>query len=198
MLSEEQKRERFYEFYLIAHPIKANVIKVDNNQSDLAEQSMAEFEHNMPYAFKIAGEMAQIQSQSLKPLRNMGDKVADLITYLEFQSKKIDLMMSYILQQQDEPQHQANAIKFGGGGAVVVSNIAENIGETHILKLFVESEAAAVFCYAEVIEIEHINDEYHVSYLYTHIREEDQELLVRASLHLQTQILRKQQLDMHD
>ena len=58
------------------------------------------------------------------------------------------------------------------------------------VKVFLEKEAAAIFCLAEVIDVEVIDDLYHVSYVYTHIRDQDQELLVRASLHLQTSQLR--------
>jgi hypothetical protein len=54
-----------------------------------------------------------------------------------------------------------------------------------------EAEAAAIYCIAEVIEVEQVDDLFHTSYVYTHIREQDQELLVRASLHLQTSQLRK-------
>lgn len=193
LLSQDQKRDRFNEFYLIAHPIMANVLKADKNMPPLASQSMHEFENNMPYAFKIAGEMSEIQSQSLKPLRGLGDKLGDLVDYLQLQAKKIDLMMSYILQQQDEPAYRATAVKFGGGGAIISADNTVNIGETRIIKLFIESESAAVYCYAEAIEQEKVDDKYQIKYLFTHIRDQDQELLVRASLHLQTHALRKQQ-----
>lgn len=194
MLSNEQKHERFTEFYLIAHPINANVLDANAEQQQaLAQQSMHDFEANMPYAFRIAGEMADFQSQSLKPLRGLGEKLGDLVDYLQFQAKKIDLMMSYILQQQDDPKSRVSAIKFGGGGVVIATTETISIGETRIVKLFLESESAAVYCYAEAIASVQHDDSNHVSFLFTHIRDTDQELLVRASLHLQTAALRKQQ-----
>lgn len=189
MQSIEQKRDQFAAFYSIAHPIKANILPCSRAQ---AESSMQEFEDNMPYAFKIAGEMAEIQSQTLKPLRNLGDKLDDLVAYLQFQAKKIDLMMSYILQQQDQVEHQASAIKFGGGGVVVEQPDLPEIGQAQIIKLFLVTESAAIYCFAEVIDVEPTASGANVTYIYTHIREQDQELLVRASLHLQTAALRKQ------
>ncbi|MDT0594169.1 PilZ domain-containing protein [Glaciecola petra] len=186
----EEKIEQFNEFYLIPFNIKVNVLPCDKEPSSI---SMADFENSMPYAFKIAGEMAEIQSQTLKPLRNLGDKLNDLVDYLQFQAKKIDLMMSYILQQQDDPKYRQTAIKFGGGGVIVRQNNKVDLGETRVIKLFLESESAAIYCLAEAIVCEQINEEQtDISYVYTHIRERDQELLVRASLHLQTQTLRKQ------
>ena len=59
------------------------------------------------------------------------------------------------------------------------------------LKLFLDAEAAAIFCYGEVITCEQVEDSYHIAFIFNTIREQDQELLVRASLHIQTQQLRK-------
>lgn len=65
------------------------------------------------------------------------------------------------------------------------------VGQQAELKLFLDAEAAAIFCYGEVITCENTDDGYHIAFVFNSIREQDQELLVRASLHLQTQQLRK-------
>lgn len=187
MNSLEEKKQRFESFFLIKHPTKVNVSVVDGKQ---AMQTMQEFESNMPYAFKIASELSEIESQALKPLRSMGEKLDELVNYLQLQARKIDLMMSYILIQQDDENSRAEAVKFGGGGIIVGHSSAIDIGTTAEVKIFLEQEAAAIYCLAEVINVEAVDDLYHVSYVYTHIREQDQELLVRASLHLQTHQLR--------
>jgi hypothetical protein len=185
--SLDSKKEQFSAFYLIAYPIKANIVDITQQQFS---QSALEFEKHMPYAFKIAGEMADIQSKALKPLRGLGEKLEDLVAYLQFQTKKIDLMMSFILQQQDEPEYRADAIKFGGGGCVISHTKAVNVGDVKAIKLFLETESAAIYAYGEAIESISTDNGYELSYVFTHIREQDQELLVRASLHLQTQALR--------
>jgi len=185
--SLEEKKQRFESFFLIKHPTKVNVSVVDEKQ---AMQSMQEFESNMPYAFKIASELSEIESQALKPLRSMGEKLEELVNYLQLQARKIDLMMSYILIQQDDEKNRAEAVKFGGGGIIVSHSSTIDIGTSAEVKIFLEQEAAAIYCLAEVINVEAVDDLYHVSYVYTHIREQDQELLVRASLHLQTHQLR--------
>lgn len=189
-MDSAQLQQQFSEFFLIAHPIKVNIEALDQTQQ---QHDFEAFQANMPYAFKIAGEMSQIQSQALKPLRNMGEKLEELVDYLKLQAQKIDLMMSYILQQQDSEACRATAIKFGGGGVIVEQNAAVEIGSQYQVKLFLESESAAVFCYATALASEQQGDVYHNSFAYTHIRDSDQELLVRASLHLQTQALRAKQ-----
>ena len=185
--SLEEKKKRFESFFLINYPTKVNISVVDAEQ---ATQSMEEFESNMPYAFKIASELSEIESQALKPLRSMGEKLEGLVDYLQLQARKIDLMMSYILIQQDDENKRAEAVKFGGGGVIVRQISCMEIGVLAEVKIFLEKEAAAIYCLAEVIEVDIVDDLYHVSYVYTHIRDQDQELLVRASLHLQTSQLR--------
>ena len=55
-------------------------------------------------------------------------------------------------------------------------------------------EASAVYCYTEVVAIEkQDNDHYQYTVLFTSIRNTDQELIVRASLHAQTRQLKKRQ-----
>lgn len=190
-MSLEQKKQQFEEFFLISWPLKANVLQFEDKGCALQNQSMEMFESSMPYAFRISANMNDIHSKSHQLLKKIGDKVNDLIDYLELQAEKIDLMMSYILQQQDSAQDQVQSVKFGGAGLIIEDERDIEIGETCIVKLFIESERAAVYTYAEAIEVNVINEKKQTSLLFTHIREEDQELLVKASLHLQTQSLRK-------
>ncbi len=183
------KREKFSSFFLIEHPITINIVPIT---SDATNIDMKTFEQSMPYAFRISAEMSEIESQALRPFRNMGEKFEELIDYLQLQARKMDLMMSYILQQQDNEEFRATTQKFGGGGLSVYSSTQVNLGECVEAKLFLEDEAAAVYTYAEAINCKKIEDRYLVDYYFTHIREQDQELLVRASLHLQTKQLRIQ------
>ncbi|NMH58753.1 PilZ domain-containing protein [Alteromonas ponticola] len=187
-LTLEQKKVQFDEFFMIAHPIKINIKLLSN---DVALPDVDQLDEVMPYAFRIANEMSTVQSQALRPLRGLSDHASDLVDYLNLQTRKIDLMMSYILQQQDEPDTRFEAVKFGGGGLVTHHHTDIPVGTNAELKLFLTEEAAAIFCYGEVITCQQAEDEYHIAFIFNRIREEDQELLVRASLHLQTQQLRK-------
>lgn len=191
-LSTEEKQQQFNEFFLIKHKLNVNVRPIEKNQ--VPELSM--LDENMPYAFKIAGELASIEAQALRPLRNLSSHAAELSQFLNAQARKIDLMMSYILHQQDDESFRFVSLRFGGGGIEVISDQPMNLGVCVELRIFLTEEASAVFCYAEVIscEVEESTDNeptYKVAFIYSRIRETDQELLVRASLHLQAQQLRK-------
>ncbi|GGW76479.1 PilZ domain-containing protein [Alteromonas halophila] len=184
----EQKKAQFDEFFMMRHPLNVNV----SLQSDAEPlPAVEDLDTHMPYAFRIAGEMASIEAQALRPLRHLSDHAESLADYLNHQARKIDLMMSFILHQQDDEDCRYTTDKFGGGGMVIVSQTALEVGRTAQIKLFLDQEAAAIFCYGEVIACEKAGNDYHIAFIFNRIREQDQELLVRASLHLQTLELRK-------
>ncbi|APE05480.1 PilZ domain-containing protein [Alteromonas sp. RW2A1] len=187
-LSLEEKKAQFEEYFSIASNINVNIRPLAEGESVPAEDAI---EDAMPYAFRIASEMATIEAQAIRPLRNLGDHAESLADFLNHQSRKIDLMMSFVLHQQDDPQQRNRSVKFGGGGVVVESDTSLEVGALAELKLFLDAEAAAIFCYGEVITCEPVEDSYHIAFIFSAIREQDQELLVRASLHIQTQQLRK-------
>lgn len=187
-LSLEEKKAQFDEYFSILHKINVNVKPLAEDEKVPTEAGL---ESVMPYAFRVASEMASIEAQALRPLRHLSDHAESLAEYLNHQARKIDLMMSFILHQQDEPSHRYNTLKFGGGGLIIQSSSAMAVGQQAELKLFLDAEAAALFCYGEVITCENTDDGYHIAFVFNSIREQDQELLVRASLHLQTQQLRK-------
>lgn len=187
-ISLEEKQQQFNEFFTIEHAIRVNFKAV---AAGFALPDVDDLGDHMPYAFRVASEATAIDAQALRPLRNMGEHAVELANFLNAQSRKIDLLMSLVLQQQDDPSLAYESVKFGGGGIIVKCDEAYEPEQIIELKLFLKEEASAIFCYGEVIECQQAGEQYHVSLIYNCIREEDQDLLVRASLHLQTAQLRK-------
>lgn len=190
-LSLEQKLEQFQEFFSITHSIKVNMRPLE---ASFVLPNVDCIVDHMPYAFQVASELANIDVKSLRPLRNLGSHASELVDFLNHQSHKIDLMMSLILQQEEDPKLVYESHKFGGGGVVLVCPEPMDIGQRVELKLFIKEEASAIFCFAEVITCQPQDDQYHVSLIFTRIREQEQDLLVRASLHLQQANLKKRHL----
>ena len=190
-LSLEQKQQQFHEFFMIKHPLLVNMQIMPE---DFVLPNGSQFIQDMPYAFRIAAEVSQVDANSFRPLRKLGEHAAELMDFLNRQSKKIDLIMSIVLQQQDQPENRYQAVEFGGGGVVLDCPTPITVGSQLELKLFLTEEASAVYCFGEVIACQAADDRYHVSSIFTRIREEDQEQLVRATLHIQTQQLKKRRI----
>lgn len=187
-LSLEQKHQQFDEYFMIKHNIPVNMRLMSD---DFMLPEIDDLHQHMPYEFQIASELSDIDIKALRPLRRLGEHAIELAEFLNHQSRKIDLMMSLILQQNSNHEETFDSLQFGGGGIVLDSKRELSVGGTTELKLFLREEASAIFCFAEVIACKLVDDTYHVSLIFTRIREEDQDLLVTASLHLQAANLRK-------
>ena len=187
-LTLAQKHQQFEEFFMIKHKLQLNLQLLE---AHFELPSPDDIEQHMPPAFKIASELATIDSKSVRHLRGLSDHATELVEYLQHQSRKIDLMMSLILQSEHQPDERYQCEKFGGGGIVLSGHEPLPLGSMVELKLFIPEESTAIFCYAEVIACEPKEDKQHISLIYSCIREQDQDLLVRASLHFQASNLRK-------
>ncbi len=108
----EQKLTKYNEFFSIEHEFSINILPVEEHMGVSYEQFLA----NMPTPFKMASDMSTIDQAALRPLQALSGSAAQLVDYLNHQSKKIDLLIGYILSQQDEEQHRYQGLRFGGGG----------------------------------------------------------------------------------
>ena len=190
-----RKQQLFNEYFTINQDVNVNVIPCEN---DFQLPSYDQFVREMPYSFRLASEVSTLEASSIRPLRNLGSIGDDLVEFLKAQSRKIDLIMSYILTMEDEDQNRLVTQSYGGGGLTIISNTPLDVGRIAQLKLFLSEEACAIFCYGEVIKVEKISantsdsdDKYLISLYYARIREEDRELIVRASLHQQSRQLKR-------
>ena len=187
------KLAQFDEFFSIDYHFNINVSLLSSVKAPSYEQ----FIENMPTPFKIASQINTLDQSALRPLQAVSGVASQLMEYLNHQAQKIDLLVGYIISQQNVEEQRYQAIKFGGGGIIFqTSNGSEfNIGDYLDLKLFFSEDNSAIYCLGEVIAIDsNVNDasdEQHRQYkvIFHHIREEDRELLVRNSLHQQSKQL---------
>jgi len=187
-----QKLSDFELYFQIDESNRVNLFAVDDSA---VPKSLAELEADIPPLFKLANEVSSLEQSALGPLRNLGDIAQELTTFLQAQSRKIDLIMSHILASEQPEDNSIYCDSYGGGGIKFTSE--HLLGQKFRTKLFLQHEASAVYCYSEVVAIEkQDNEHYQYTLLFVSIRDSDQELVVRASLHAQTRQLKKcQQLE---
>ena len=192
----EQDSAQFSEYFQLNHAIEVNISKGDVLSNTPTDD---EFDALIPLPYKLASEMKGVEQNMLRPLRQLGDVIEPLADYLKAQSRKIDLMMHYILQAQDEDDERHLTISFGGGGFVFSSTDSYSKEDYLVCKLFCNEEASAIYCLGRVIDScdnDKQGDESETLYtvLFHKIRDEDRENVVRASLHQQSkQLLKKTQ-----
>jgi hypothetical protein len=186
-LSLEEKRAQYHEFFAIEYDFSVNVKVVDSDKG----KSFDRFSRDMPIPFKLATDMSSIDQSALRSLQNLGTSAAQLVSFLNQQSQKIDLLIGYILSQQDAEEFRYKGIKFGGGGINFTAKNIFNVGELLELKIFLPDNHCAIFSYGEVIEVIDLEHNFTHKVIFHFIREEDRELLVRNSLQEQAKQLQK-------
>ena len=180
------KSNQFNEFFSIQSNFNVNINFVDTKQNT----SFDNFIQQIPTPFKMAGDINSIDNSALKPLQALSGVANQLVEYLNYQNKKIDLLLTYILNQEDNEHSRFQGIAFGGGGIIFSSEQSLELGQLLAVKIFLLTENCAVYCHGEVIEIdkavlnsqqEHQQTEgvikayYHHKVVFHHIRDEDRE-----------------------
>lgn len=181
------KLAQFDEFFSIDYRFNINVSPLTSEELPSYEQ----FVEEMPAPFKIASEITTLDQSALRPLQAVAGVASQLMEYLNHQAQKMDLLVGYILNQQDIENERYQAIKFGGGGIIFKTERSSTfkVGDFINLKLFFAEDNSALFCLGEIIGCEETDDHKQYKVVFHHIREKDRELLVRNSLHQQSKQL---------
>ena len=181
----EQKLAKYHEFFSIEHNFSINILPVAHDKG----MSFEHFLTKIPTPFKMASEVATIDQATIRSIQGLSSVANQLADFLNHQSAKIDLLIGYILSQQDDEQHRYEGIKFGGGGLLFIADNAFEVAQLLEMKIFLLNENCAVYCYGEVINVEQKQDRFLHKVIFHFIRDDDREILVRTSLHEQSKQL---------
>ncbi|MGY3873619.1 PilZ domain-containing protein [Aeromonas dhakensis] len=180
------------QFFSVTHATPVNVIPMPG---DFHLPSLEALEAELPEPFRIASSITSIDMVTSRLLRNQSESMHDLVEIINQQSRKIDMIMGYVLSVQDHPEHRFHTLRFGAGQLTYLHPHQGHGEVPHLhqivrLKIFLREEASAVYCYGQVKQLEPSEHGTHVMLDYVRIREDDRELLVRASLHIQSKQLK--------
>lgn len=190
--AENFERE-YSEYYAIREPLDINVVLLSDNQT-LPEE--AEFKQHIPAVFRLASEIQGTDLNALTQLRSLGDAARIIGDVLHQQNAKLNALLGYLLRREDNAEEQKQAFEYGGAGVGFYANEPYQPGQLVELKLFMPSESAAIYSYAQIFSCtEKEPNRFAVKALFVRITAEDRELMVRASLHAQTRLLKKRASD---
>lgn len=182
----DQLNEAFVQFFKVEHAIAINVLPLAGPLPDETQFLAA-----IPEPFLLAGDMGQLNLNSLRSLQRLGELAEELANYLQQQARKLDLLMHYVIRQQDLPEHRYITQSYGGAGLTFLAKSQLLPLTVTELKLFLADNAGAVFCYGQVLSSEPVGDNFLTKIVFMQIRDEDRELLVRASLQQQARQLKQ-------
>jgi len=180
------------QYFLVEHPLSLNVEALTENEQ---VPNHDEFESEIPAPFRMASDLAEIESHHLQVLKLNNETTQALWNYLQAQNLKINTLLSYVLSQQDDKRFHFTSHTFSAGSCLFNAPKGYFSEAQHVrLKIFIPEESAAIYCYARIVNIVPSNtssaEQEMVELHYQQIREEDRELLIRATLHIQSKQLK--------
>lgn len=172
------------EYFLVKHQLAINVALLDNDENI---PDMQQFEQEIPAPFRMASDLANIDSQALISLKLNNETTQALWSYLQAQNQKINTLLAYVLSQQDDQKFHYQTSAFSAGCCFFqCAEDTFSVGQNVRLKIFIPEESAAIYCYACVSSAQNRC----IELTYRQIREADRELLIRTSLHIQSKQLK--------
>jgi len=185
--------DEFADYFQIEHQTTVNLVPFSGPLPD-----QDGFLRLIPDAFKMTSELSLLNNSSIRTFNAVKDLSADLALYLQQQARKLDALTHYVLRSQDEPKHRFYTFSYGGSGVQVWMEQPAEPGQLYEVKLFLDNNDGALFCLGQVLEvIEQKRQEpeqktsYLVKILFRRIRDEDRDMVVRASLHEQSRQLKR-------
>ncbi|MGF1685755.1 PilZ domain-containing protein [Photobacterium japonica] len=167
-------------------------LNVEPLAPDESVPEQADFIAEIPPLFRVASECSSLDDDLERALTHFSKPEATGLTqYLAAQNSKINLLLSFVLAQQDDPTQRYTTHTFGASRLTYGASQPLATGTAVRLKIFLDNPAAAVYAYAEVTDCHTEHDLVTVHLRYTRLTEEDQDLLIRAALLFQQKILRQ-------
>ncbi|SJN58623.1 hypothetical protein VR7878_02950 [Vibrio ruber DSM 16370] len=181
------------EFFTVQHALTINIEPLERGASFPSEEV---FESEIPVPFIVACEFShldQLGDVARQELKNNDFK--NLIQLLDSQNTKLNMLLNFMLSQQDDPKQRHQTESFGASQFTYVSHHPLEAGTLLRVKLFLDNPPAAIYCYAHVVSCQTEDEHSLITVKYDLLRESDQDLLIKAALHQQQKLLRRRSLE---
>ncbi len=181
------------EYFTVHHNLTINV---ETLGTDFALPDEATFVSEIPAPFIVASEFSHLDMLADNARLELQNKeLKHVISLLDTQNSKLNLLLSFMLSQQDDIALRFQTTQFGASQLSYRSASAVEKDQLVRVKLFLDNPAAAIYCYAQAVECEQSEQGYVVTLKYKLLREADQDLLIKAALYQQQKILRQRSLE---
>jgi hypothetical protein len=187
-------------FFRIDDTVRLSLARV--SQHELAER-LERLEQDLAGNFTVMSSLSAITAQMTVGLRRIENRDPDLAAYLRAIDQKIEVIgRAFIAQESEVVGEHAVPVNLSAGGMCVGTQEHFEPGDSLEIRMLLFPSFTGLMIYGSVIEVErptadHGEDasrfEHLVRIEFTHIREQDRELLIRHLLRRQSDQLRDRQ-----
>jgi len=167
--------------------------------------SESELKFMLPTGLLLISDVKALEADCLMQLRHFDDEAKSIVDYLKLQSRKIDLVLQHVIEQDQQEGEQYRGLSFGGSGIRIIGNSELKVGSQYKITLHIKEELIALLCFVKVSSNQVVdasddagnaaeNAQYITDLAFTQILESDVEQLVKASLSVQQKHLKYRKL----
>ncbi|MCG9683200.1 PilZ domain-containing protein [Vibrio sp. Isolate23] len=181
------------EYFTVHHKMTVNVEPL---AQDGAFPSYDQFESEIPAPFLVASEFSHLDllnDNARAELKN--NDFRHVIELLDTQNAKLNLLLTFMLSQQDDEQYRHQTLSFGASKFSYTTNHRLELNTKARVKMFMEHPSAAIYCYGHVESCQTQDDQYIITIKYDLLRDQDEDLLIKAALYQQQKLLRQRSLN---
>lgn len=153
----------------------------------------AQLKAMLPLGMQLISEVKAMESDCLLQLRNLDEDARIVVDYLKLQSRKIDLVLQHILEQQPHEGERCTGLHFGGSGVHLTSPSQLEPGRAYRVTLHIKEALISMLCIAQCTRCESDDTQsgFDCELTFIEILDEDVEQLVKASLNIQQKQLQQ-------
>lgn len=177
-------------YFSVQHHFNLYLLPWDSQQTIPDENQLKTLQSA---GLSLVNEVKQLENNCLMQLRQLEIDAKAIVDYLKLQSKKIDLVLQFMLEQENHQGSQYQGIEFGGSGFKFISDTPFEIGALFTTSVFLRDEIISLRCITEVSGSSIQDNLYHTQLSFVAIQDTDIEQLVQASLRVQQKMLKQRQ-----
>jgi len=191
-LTQDDRRE----YFRVNDSIRVNLRVVPEDQIDKLHERL---DQAAASSFTVMSSMAAISAEMAVSMRRIEQSDPDVATYLKALERKIDVLGRAIAGQEsqltDAPAYPVN-LSAGGMGILIDQEFQP--GQVLEIRMLLFPSLTGVVTYGTVIACGPADDKegdtdyrFYLRLAFTHIREQDRDLLIRHALRCQSNALRR-------
>lgn len=190
--SDSERRE----YFRIDDEVYLDYAAISQQELNAAPEFLANLENN---AFSLSADFATLNNNIHPVLNNITQLHPDIAQYLQFLNEKID-SLGQILLQKDNAFDSDKLINANLSASGIMFQSAQEIIANQAIKLeiILLPEKVGILIFAEVVKVDKSKDKngWNICAEFKHIRDKDQELIIKHNLNIQmTSLRQKNKLD---
>ena len=185
------------EYFRVDDAVRLSITPVPEDQLSSVYERL---EQNIANGFTVMSSLAAISAEMAVSMRRIENSDPDVAAYLKALDRKIEVLgRAFIAQESELIAESASPVNLSAGGMGVLANECYHSGQVLEIKMLLFPSFTGVLMYGSVVDCVPLETEQDPDYRYklrvafTHMREQDRDLLIRHVLRRQSKELRKKE-----